>query len=77
MNSDRDFSRRSDIDLVVRGIPARDFFLISGEAAYLTDFRLDIIPYEDANDLIREAVRERGFCYEKRCNDNDSYKERS
>ncbi len=57
---DRPFGSLSDIDLVVEGVPKRDYFDVSGRAQELTDITLDIIPLEDANDLIREIVRERG-----------------
>jgi hypothetical protein len=57
---DRDFSIHSDIDLVAEGIPARIFVLLSAEAAFLTDFHLDLIPYENANELLRETVQARG-----------------
>jgi predicted nucleotidyltransferase len=57
---DRPFSRKSDIDLVVKDLPQERFFSISAEAQELTDFHLDIIPYEDANDLILETVAEKG-----------------
>ncbi len=57
---DRSFSPSSDIDLVVMGLPKGKFFSISAEAGQLTRFNLDIIPYEDANDLVRETVRDKG-----------------
>lgn len=54
------FSNTSDIDLVVEGIPKNKFFSICSEAAELSRFSIDIIPYEDANELVRETVQERG-----------------
>lgn len=57
---ERPFSSTSDIDLVVEGIPKNKFFTICEEAAELSQFNIDIIPYEDSNELVRETVRERG-----------------
>lgn len=54
------FSSDSDIDLVVKNIPKGRFFSISAEAAEMTQFSLDIIPYESANKLVRETVKNRG-----------------
>lgn len=59
-NHNQPFSDKSDIDLVVMGLPKRKFFFACAEAQELTQFTLDIIPYEDANDLIHEIVKERG-----------------
>ena len=58
--ADRSFSPRSDIDLVVEGLPGNRFFAICGEVDRLTDFKVDIIPYEDASELVLETVKERG-----------------
>ena len=57
---DRSFSGKSDIDLVVMGLPKEKFFSICADAGQLTQFQVDIIPYEDANELIRETVKEKG-----------------
>ena len=55
----RSFSLRSDIDLVVKGLPDREFISICAEAAQLTQLSVDIIPYQDANELVLETVKER------------------
>lgn len=39
------FSKTSDIDLVVIGVPKKRFFAICAEAQELTQFNIDIIPY--------------------------------
>ena len=57
---DRPFLERSDIDLVVSGIPKGRYFAALSEAAELTRFHLDLIPIDDANDLIRETAARRG-----------------
>jgi hypothetical protein len=44
----RPFSRRSDIDLVVDGLPPRRFFSISAQAAAMTEFHLDLTAAESA-----------------------------
>ena len=53
----RPFLERSDIDLVVSGLPKGKYFAALSEAADLTRFHLDLIPLEDANDLLRERAR--------------------
>ena len=56
----RRFTRNSDIDLVADGIPDRRFFEASARAARMTELRLDLIPLDSANNLIRRRVREEG-----------------
>ena len=55
--ADRPFLERSDIDLVVSGLPKGSYFAAVSEAAELTRFHLDLIPLEDANDLVLETAR--------------------
>jgi len=57
---DRIFGPRSDIDLVAEGIPPERFLSITARAASLTEFDVDIIPLEDANELIKQRVAEYG-----------------
>ena len=57
---DRRFTRRSDIDLAVEGLPPERFFRASAQAADMTAFELDLIPVESASDYIRQAVRDEG-----------------
>lgn len=54
------FSERSDIDLVVKGLPAERYFHILAEIRDITPLSVDVIPYEDANKLIRETVAREG-----------------
>ena len=54
------FSEKSDIDLVVKGLPKDRYFYILAEIRDITDFSVDIIPYEDANELIRDTVEKEG-----------------
>jgi hypothetical protein len=56
----RPFRKGSDIDLVVKGIPKDRFFEALAEAAKSTSFAVDLIPWEDANELVREIVRDAG-----------------
>jgi predicted nucleotidyltransferase len=56
----RPFRMGSDIDLVVRGIPKGVYFEALAYAQSLTRYDLDLIPWEDANDLVREIVAEAG-----------------
>lgn len=57
---DRRFTRRSDLDLAVEGLPPEHFFRVSAHAADMTAFELDLIPVETAADYIRQAVRREG-----------------
>jgi hypothetical protein len=56
----RPFRIDSDIDLVARGIPRDRFFDAVAEVESLTRWDVDLIPWEDAHDLVREIVREAG-----------------
>ena len=56
----RPFRKGSDIDLSVKGIPKECFFEALAEVRCLTDFDVDLIPLDHANDLMREIVRDRG-----------------
>ena len=58
--ADRPFRRTSDIDLVVEGLPAREFYSASARAADMTGFALDIIPLESATPALRERMEEEG-----------------
>jgi len=57
---DRVFGPHSDIDLVVKGIPSERFFSITARAALLTNFDVDIIPLEEADELIKRRIDESG-----------------
>lgn len=57
---DRRFTKRSDIDLVVEGLPPRRFFRILAGAADMTAFELDLTPAESATDYMRQAVDDEG-----------------
>ena len=54
------FSQRSDIDLVVYDLPSRDYFSASAQIRFLTDFKVDLIPHESANELLKKRVTESG-----------------
>ena len=56
----RPFRSNSDIDLVVRGLPKPEFFHILAEIDGMTDFEVNIIPWEDANSLVRDIVSRSG-----------------
>ena len=56
----RSFTHRSDIDLVVEGIDAREFYAVSARAAAMTGFRLDLTPLEAATPGLRRVAREEG-----------------
>ena len=58
--STRRFTRRSDIDLLVEGLPPRRFFRASARAADMTTFELDLTPVEAAADYMRRAVDDEG-----------------
>ena len=54
------FRKGSDIDLVVRGLPTDTFFEILAEVENQTEVPVDLIPWEEANNLVREIVRVSG-----------------
>ncbi len=56
----RRFTKRSDIDLVVEGLPPSRFFRASATAADMTAFALDLTPVESAADYMRRAVDDEG-----------------
>ena len=56
------FSASSDIDLVVKGLPKQKYFSMLAEIRDITQFSVDVIPYEDANKLMREVVEKEGIC---------------
>ncbi|MCY4123521.1 MAG: hypothetical protein OXG72_21650 [Acidobacteria bacterium] len=56
----RRFTTRSDIDLVVEGLPPQRFFRASARAADMTAFELDLTPAEAAADYMRRAVDDEG-----------------
>ncbi len=57
---ERPFSDRSDIDLVVDGLPARRFFSLSAQAAAMTRFHLDLPPAETATPALLRVATEHG-----------------
>jgi predicted nucleotidyltransferase len=57
---DRPYGPRSDIDLVVKGLPESRYFHILGEVSDMTNFHVDLIPYESANELIIEQTELEG-----------------
>ncbi len=58
--SGRPFRQSSDIDLVVEGLPAAQFFRASARAADMTQRALDIIPFESATELLLERICQEG-----------------
>ena len=56
----RRFTRRSDIDLVVEGLPPQRFFAASAKAADMTGFKLDVTPLESATDYMRQSAADEG-----------------
>ena len=54
-----DSLKKSDIDFVVKGLPKERYFYILAEIRDITGFAIDIIPYEDANELIRNTVEKK------------------
>jgi predicted nucleotidyltransferase len=56
----RNFGPGSDLDLVVKGLPPGRYFSILDEAASLTSFELDLIPFESAHAYIIERANTAG-----------------
>ena len=57
---DRPFTRRSDLDLVVEGLPPALFFSAWAQAEKLATAVVDLKPLETATAAFRSALRERG-----------------
>jgi predicted nucleotidyltransferase len=57
----RTFTEKSDIDLVVKGLPPGKFVSILTAVDEMTKFPVDIVPYEDANNLMRATADEEGI----------------
>lgn len=55
-----EFTERSDIDLVIEGLPPEVYFRASATISKLTNFKVDLIPYENANSLIHRKIQEEG-----------------
>jgi len=53
---------KTDIDLVVRGLDTNRYFSALAESFRLLEgeFHLDLIPYEDANEAMKQSLQERG-----------------
>lgn len=54
------YDERSDIDLAVAGISARQFFRASARAASVCDRELDLIDLADCPPSLREQIEEEG-----------------
>lgn len=54
------FNLKSDIDFVIKGLPKDRYFYILAEIRDITGMAIDIIPYEDANELIKNIVEKEG-----------------
>jgi len=54
------FSRRSDIDLVAFGLPKDRYFSILSQIMLITNFEVDLVPYESASALLKQRVAEEG-----------------
>lgn len=57
---DRRFTRRSDLDLAVEGLPPRRYFGALAQAQDMTTFPLDLLSVETALDYMRESVQREG-----------------
>jgi len=58
--NEKRFTERSDIDLVVYGLPKGKYFSISAEVRNLTSFEVDLIPAENARPFTLQVVEEEG-----------------
>lgn len=58
--ADRPFRQTSDIDLVVEGLPAGEFYRACARAAEMTRFALDVTPLESATAPMRDRVEREG-----------------
>ena len=56
----REFSEESDIDLVVKGLPSSRFLSILNEVNEMSSFEIELIPWEDANEYLRDQAEKEG-----------------
>jgi len=56
----REFTEKSDIDLVVKGLPPTMFFSIINEVNKMSSYEIELIPWEDANEYLREQSEKEG-----------------
>ena len=59
-DTSRPFTDRSDIDLVVAGIEPGRFYAVSARAAAMTDFTLDLTPFETTTAAFRQGLDQFG-----------------
>lgn len=67
--SSRDFMERSDIDLVVIGLPPQKYFSALSRiwGRLPKGLQLDLIPFEDADDCLKEKTMSEGeLLYDKK-----------
>lgn len=57
---ERGFTEKSDIDLVVKGLPSSRFFSIINEVNEMSSFEIELIPWEDANAYLRDQAEKEG-----------------
>ena len=57
---DKQFTEKSDIDLVVKGLPLDSFFSILAVVDRMTKFPVDLTPYEAAKPFLRQIADEEG-----------------
>ena len=55
------FDQHPDIDLIVFGLPDSDYFSASAQIRFMTDFKVDLVPFESANALLRERAAAEGM----------------
>ena len=58
--SPREFRSTSDIDLLVIDLPPDRFFQACEVADAMSDFTVELIPWETANDLVRQIGEQGG-----------------
>jgi len=56
----REFTEESDIDLVVKGLPSSRFFSILNEVNAISSFKIELVPWEDANEYLRDQAKKEG-----------------
>lgn len=56
-----EFGERSDIDLVAEGIPPEHYVHACAEIASRSEFPVDLIPLEKADELIKESLASEGI----------------
>ncbi len=65
LDEDR-FNDRSDIDIAVEGLDSGAYFTALGEVLMASSFSVDLVPLEDASELLLQRLKKGRVIYERK-----------